>query len=439
MLPSSDKARSTRQGTKQDAPGNKKRIHEEVAYKEEDTQDDEEEDDEGNSSSSPDYETEWDDEGGPTRGSKNKTKKSPREDKKMSPAMRKREGDASVKAITADIVDGGIAMTWSQVRAAFPGASKSTATRAGTDAKVALQQAQARREALANDTVHKIQKVLAKDEVLGMVEWLKTHLLVNEPEPQMVNTFASNSGSDVLESALENRTLATDNRGTRAWDLADQFEKRSAGRSQPSVNTLMCVLYSPTSVKALLHAMKSSKTTEFPHLLVLHVGKVFVLLVTGHAEGTSRFPLQWFMKTGDHTSAFLWVNLKTNWWERYNPTEEKKRKVEAFHHVSEQSLCGLTLLHLLFQKAESLAATTVGKENRAAVYHVHVQPSAAASVPSWSDQVEKFLRSSHVASDKTGAAVPDVEVTATPGESSYLCIVVFDLVRSDSFGSVAAY
>jgi len=168
------------------------------------------------------------------------------------------------------------------------------------------------------------------------------------------------------------------------------------------MNTLLCALYSPLEVSRLLRAAyaDTDNSNRLAHVFVLRVGKVFLLLLT--ASPYKRFPLDWFMCNGQHTSAYMWLNLKEACWEPYvnqavtcaaatstaatpaaalNPVNKKQR---TWQQLSAATVSGLHILSVFWRRANvlsvdpppALAADTAGAAP--VLNHVYVQPPTQA-------------------------------------------------------------
>ena len=211
----------------------------------------------------------------------------------------------SVKGeVLGTVVSGGKNMTGTQIMTTL-GASRSLAFKIS---KMASKYPSAGRQ------VYEMPKVRCSKEVLATMAWLVDHL-VDFPYKDLLATFQENGRLDVCESASVNhRVWAAEARKERAHDVWAKNLSYFDGRD--GMNTLVAVLHSPLSVSTLVRAVEADATDLVAHILVVRIGGVYLLLLTDK-RATKRFPADWFMRIGDHTSAYLWLNLKEPCWEKF--------------------------------------------------------------------------------------------------------------------------
>lgn len=191
-----------------------------------------------------------------------------------------------------------------------------------------------------------------------VMQWLREHL-ADFPLPYIANQFEKNGRVDFNERSalIPDRVQSEEDQKKRAQGVLDAFLAGFDGRE--GMNTLLCVLYSPLAVSSLVRAAyaDTADSNRLAHVFVLRVGEVFILLLT--ASPYKRFPLDKFMKVGEHTSAFMWVNIKEACWEPYSKAAStlagvqtpKKKKQKVFLQLSQVTLCGLHILSVFWRRA----------------------------------------------------------------------------------------
>ena len=211
----------------------------------------------------------------------------------------------SVKGgVLGTVVSGGKNMTGSQIMTTL-GAPRSLAYKIS---KMASKYPSAGKQ------VYEMPKVRCSKEVLATMAWLVDHM-VDFPYKDLLATFQENGRLDVCDSALGNqRVWSAEARKERAHDMWVKNLSYFDGRD--GMNTLVAVLHSPLSVSTLVRAVEADATDLVAHILVVRIGGVFLLLLTDK-RATKRFPVDWFMRIGDHTSAYLWLNLKEACWDKF--------------------------------------------------------------------------------------------------------------------------
>lgn len=216
--------------------------------------------------------------------------------------------------------------------------------------------------------------------------WLREHL-VDFPIPYMANQLEQNGCADFKAGSalVRDHIQATEDQAKRAQGVLDAFQAGFDGKE--GMNTLLCVLYSPQAVSSLVRAAyaDADDSNRLAHVFVLRVGEVFIMLLT--ASPYKRFPLEQFMKLGEHTSAFMWVNLKEACWEPYTTTDSlavvlkpAKKKQKVWQQLSHATLCGLHVLSVLWRRAVRFPAVPAVQAGVGAVmnHHVYVQPPQKA-------------------------------------------------------------
>jgi hypothetical protein len=132
---------------------------------------------------------------------------------------------------------------------------------------------------------------------------------------------------------------------------------------------------------------------SFEHILLLRCNAMYLVLMTA-VDPRKRFPLDAFMRVGDYTSAYLWLNIKaekdpeagkkfTCWESQSNspgfaarnatrlaavvPTTAVKAK--QFTKVNEATTCGMNILALLWMKVMEYGLKVSGQK----VKYKHLQ------------------------------------------------------------------
>lgn len=212
----------------------------------------------------------------------------------------------SVKGgVLGSVVSSGSRMTGTQIMTSL-GASRSLAFKISKMAK---------RYPSAGRQVYEMPKVRSGKEVVATLAWLVDHM-VDFPYKDMLTAFKKNGQLDVSESAsASHRVRAAEARKDRAQDAWVKNLSYFDGRD--GMNTLVAVLHSPLSVSTLVRAVQADATDLVTHVLVVRIGGVFLLLMTD-GRPAKRFPVDWFMRIGDHTSAFMWLNVKDTCWDKFS-------------------------------------------------------------------------------------------------------------------------
>jgi hypothetical protein len=187
--------------------------------------------------------------------------------------------------------------------------------------------------------------------VTETMRWLWEHL-VDFPNPYIAKQFQQNGCADCNERIAllpDQRLQAEEDRKKRAQGVLDTCQVGFDGREP--MNTLMCVLYSPNAVSKLVRAAydDADDSNRLAHVFVLRVGEVFLLLLT--ASPYKRFPLDTFMRVGDHTSAYMWLNLKEKCWEPYSLKSAKKKKQKCWQQLSQATVSGLHILSVFWRRS----------------------------------------------------------------------------------------
>jgi hypothetical protein len=288
------------------------------------------------------------------------------------------------------------------------------------------------------------------------MRWLREHL-ADFPVPDIAYKFEFNGKADAHEriprQLPDEIILADEWRKERAQAVLDTYRGGFDGRD--GMNTLLCALYSPLAVSRLVRAAyaDTDNSNRLAHVLVLRVGKVFLLLLT--ASPYKRFPLDRFMSKGQETSAYMWLNLKEACWEQYvnqnvtcaaatpaatTPSAALKRvrkKQKTWQQLSAATVSGLHILSVFWRRAgvmpvnppPALAAETAGVAP--ALNYVYVQPPPQAlavagedgAPDAWILKVESFAEQftqstpdtqspTVLVEEKTIVVVPAVEEVA---------------------------
>ena len=137
------------------------------------------------------------------------------------------------------------------------------------------------------------------------LEWLREHL-AGYPFHNIADAFARNWRKDIAEQSALNRQQSALNRQKRAHQVWATSLKCFEGTE--SMNTLLCVLYSALSVYNLMQKLRANENS-FEHILLLRCNAMYLVLMTA-VDPRKRFPLDAFMRVGDYTSAYLWLNIK---------------------------------------------------------------------------------------------------------------------------------
>ena len=238
-----------------------------------------------------------------------------------------------------------------------------------------------------SDELNRMPKIRNLKMVLATIMSLHHHL-VDFPYADMVARFCQNAKCDAEESFLPDKIQAAVNRQKRSQRVWTKVMDRFNGRD--AMNTLLCVLYSPIAVSTLVRAAHDDKK-EFPgHIMIMRLGGVFIVLITD-SNANGRFSLDWYLRRGQHTSAFIWLNIKESCWYRHRdvpsamPTVDGSElevnttrsvqnveKFETLSKVSEVTIAGIHFLKFLRAKAEDYSdvVTKTGPIG----YHLYLMP-----------------------------------------------------------------
>lgn len=247
---------------------------------------------------------------------------------------------------------------------------------------------------IAGRLVYEMPKVRNGKEVLTTISWLAEHL-IGFPHMDIVDAFEANGRADVLGSACtKGRVAEAKERSNRAHTMWIKYLDHFDGREP--INTLLCVIHSPLSLSTFMSAVDGDEDDRLAHVLVMRVGGVFLVIVTD-SRVCNRFPMDWFMHIGDHTSAFMWLNLKDVCWTRLEELssshvtlpDAKKAKPAPLSKVSDVTCCGVHMLAVIYNRAKLLPS-----------HYIYVQPPskvvkssgvAVKKVPSeWCGDIQKF-------------------------------------------------
>ena len=269
------------------------------------------------------------------------------------------------------------------------------------------------------NAVNKMPKVRNPEVAIQMVASLAYHL-IDFPYADMVSRFGDNARCDIMESShtdrVEAATLRT-KRAQRVWKKSmDRFEGRGA------MNTLLCILYSPMAVCSLVTSCHTEQTERPGHIMVLRLGGVFIVLMMDSSP-SSRFSLQWFMHRGNHTSAFMWFNLKESCWLRHRgvtssmlstpntkadlqpPGKMPKHiqevdTIDSWAKVSECTMVGIHFLKYMRTKAEELAQEgAIAGTGRCHIYlrpfpvNLKMAKSTESVSDEWCKHIDEFVHS----------------------------------------------
>jgi hypothetical protein len=176
---------------------------------------------------------------------------------------------------------------------------------------------------------NEMSKVRHHKSVLTTITSLSEHL-IDLPHEDIVSRFSVNGHADVVESLLADRNNAAKNRRKRAARMmSNHMQHYEMGRE--AMNTLLCVLYSPAAVGEFMRSVFKDKDEDPAHVLVLRFGCAFVVLMSD-SRYMKRFSMEWFMRIGDHTSAFVWMNIKDVCWDRLRETSRVSKLAAMTHH-----------------------------------------------------------------------------------------------------------
>ena len=315
-----------------------------------------------------------------------------------------------------------------------------------------------------SEELNKMPRVRNQKLVLATITSLLHHL-VDFPYVDMVSRFCDNARCDVEESLLPDKDEAAVRRKTRSQRVWSKVMDRFSGRD--AMNTLLCVLYSPIAVSTLVRAAHDDKE-EFPgHIMVLRLGGIFIILMTD-SNTNARFSLDWYLRRGEHTSAFIWLNIKESCWHRHRDvlsampsvdasglvvnTEnvtQNTEKYETLSKVSEVTMAGIHFLKFLRTKAEDLSK--VAAINATFCSHMYIQPYTRSTTgksfkrggatpvsDKWCVDMDKFVSLFAVrGKNRVLAHIPTVNAVGSGmvvdggggfmGPASYLCEKVPDL------------
>jgi hypothetical protein len=282
-------------------------------------------------------------------------------------------------------------------------------------------------------------------DVLDVVRSISEHVC-SFPYPSIVAQFEANGIADVTESISADRNHAAHNRGKRSDYMWNTYETGFFGAYGP-LNTLICIIYDAKSLVNLVDGIRKATNEYLSHLLVVKMSGVFVVLMTD-IRVTKKRPVDWLLRVGDYTSAFMWVNLKDAFWLRHtrkvepssmhgggavDGTKRQKSmkgvlpKVVVWQKISDSTIAGVQLLSYIWKRVETMLSSggtvlAVGEcVPSSSKIHIHVTPYVDASpsdkvgcvgikeagksllikvCENWYEDVEKFLTETTVAKKK---------------------------------------
>jgi hypothetical protein len=232
----------------------------------------------------------------------------------------------------------------------------------------------------------------SKMNILKLMEWLREHL-ADFPIPSIAEQFKLNGQAD-SDALLLDKIEADECMMKRAKEMSGTYHEESKGRE--AMNTVLCVLYSPQAVSKLIRAAfdDADGSNRLTHVFVLRVGEAFLLLLT--ASSTKRLPLDKFMSNGEHTSAYMWLNLKEKCWEPYSQNPTKKKKHKCWQTLSQETISGIHILCVMWRRCKD-------------TNYVYVKPpptNGDTHSDAWVVEVERFA--DHFTFAKTDAVVDEV-------------------------------
>jgi hypothetical protein len=291
----------------------------------------------------------------------------------------------------------GTSASLKEIMAAHTGVSKATCWRAMVKVEGILAR---------GSEIWIMREIIDKEAVFKAVDMIVEHLIADYPSPSKILTFRANCQLDVDESSLDPEASAN-LRGIRATDFSMQCDVDFFGRLYN--NTAVVLLYSTESVQAFCISVyqDEEEASALQNLYVVRIGPVFVVVVTMlDKKNGLRFPLQWLLNLGEHTSAFVWLAIRRLTWDDHEFTtttalnlssrasnyehEEYGRGNRADQHgdadrnfdqggslksyrLTRLSIAGAHLLNFLGWKAARLS------EEKGFSYHVHI-PNTVAPV-----------------------------------------------------------
>jgi hypothetical protein len=250
-------------------------------------------------------------------------------------------------------------------------------------------------------------RICSQKESIVLLNNVSSHLS-SFPYPTVVKQFEQNGLADFAGSLLRDKAKASCERKVRAGLMWDTYVNGFNGSRDP-LNTLVCVIYQKASLIAIIKAIDQNTHEALSNLIVVRLGGFFLMVMTD-IRPSKRYPADWILRIGDHTSTYMWVNLKAGAWERYTTNEpiqpvappvnggsssKKQKKISpgAFPHkpslsrLSEVTVSGMHILAYAWNRVEYLLAG-VGITKPAGVcmgqlsaFHIHVRPFVTP--PSW--------------------------------------------------------
>jgi hypothetical protein len=284
------------------------------------------------------------------------------------------------------------------------GVHRSTGPQIAKDHGVSLSKAyrvqrQANKFPTGTPHAFELARVRKQKDVCAVVGSIAGHMELF-PYPIVLRQFENNGLADITESASADRVKASKDRRKRANHMWDMYHVGYHGSRDP-LNTLVSVFYQIDSLVQFLESMRDHTHEFLSNLLVVRMSGVFVVIMTD-VRPMGRYPGDWFLRIGDHTSAFMWVNLKDACWLRYTSDDtagsaascvqqegSKKRKTSflctfskkpVWTKMSDSTVAGMSVLAHVWRSIQlMLAATGVIVPDSSCIgsssaFHIHVRP-----------------------------------------------------------------
>ena len=246
------------------------------------------------------------------------------------------------------MVEEGMCSTTAKIQK-MTGVSRGVAVSIGAEARRFVAQEQ-------DVDMFNVRKIHSQEKALATVSWLSQHLS-HFPKSWLVDQFKANGCADINESHSMDKETFCKARKDRAHSLWGRFNSQYRIKERDSMNTLLCVLYHASAVESVMKSVydygqqHDDGHARLAHILVVRHEEVFLLFMT--AAMHTRLPLDWLMRQGVHTSAFMWLNIKQRSWDecfnevatRANKKQQTSKKPER---ISDETIVGMTILSLFW-------------------------------------------------------------------------------------------
>ncbi|KAJ1471130.1 hypothetical protein T484DRAFT_1753442 [Baffinella frigidus] len=210
-----------------------------------------------------------------------------------------------------------------------------------TRLRAAVEQA----EQAVKEGVHRfsvISKINDPTQVKSSLKWFHQQF-VSHPCQFLVKKAVGNAILDIDENMALPGKDAAEARWRRATKMVAEYNEYMPFKA--SMNTVVAIVYSANAVRSILQQQFSDDRVHFDtmsEVMVFQIGEAFVMIATSgpkvKSDKTSNVkqnvkagkrPLQWYLDWGDHTSAFVFVNIPSDsltqtsgshGWSKYTPT-----------------------------------------------------------------------------------------------------------------------